>query len=56
MNNQTTFYIVRHGQSESNANKEKGVVLESKPLGSDLTVLGITQAEETAKKLKRYPF
>ena len=57
MNNPTTtFYIVRHGESESNANPFLGAELESSPLGSKLTNLGIEQAENTAKKLNHVAF
>lgn len=51
MNNLTTFYIVRHGQSEGNANHALGVQLENTPLGSSLTPLGIDQAKNTAMLL-----
>lgn len=56
MNNFATLYIVRHGQSESNINKEKGFELESKPGGSNLTEVGVTQAQILPEKLKDIHF
>lgn len=56
MNNLTTFYIVRHGESEGNANHDLGVLLESSPLGSNLTELGIRQVKEIAKKFNSIKF
>jgi broad specificity phosphatase PhoE len=50
MNNQTTLYIVRHGESESNAAAQfNDVKLE---LGSNLTDKGKAQAQNLANKLK----
>lgn len=56
MNNVCTFYIVRHGQSEDNANEIKGKVMGQDPLGSDLTKLGIIQAGKVAVELKDVHF
>lgn len=56
MNNETTFYIVRHGQSQGNANPDQGVILEQQELGSDLTERGILQARETAIRLEDIAF
>ena len=51
MNNLTTFYVVRHGESEGNANHTLGVQLENTPFGSSLTTIGVEQAENTARLL-----
>jgi probable phosphoglycerate mutase len=54
MNNQTTFYIVRHGESESNAS---GHISEIKlEFGSNLTEKGKAQAQNLANKLKYINF
>jgi broad specificity phosphatase PhoE len=54
MNNQTTFYIVRHGESESNV---LGHINEIKlEFGSNLTEKGKAQAQNLANKLKYINF
>jgi broad specificity phosphatase PhoE len=47
----TTFYIVRHGESEANTLEMKGHVPDARPVDSNLTKLGIQQAEAAAKML-----
>lgn len=51
----TTFYIVRHGESEGNASFKQGVYLEKTQYGSDLTEVGKKQSQEVAIKLKDLP-
>lgn len=55
-NTSTTFYIVRHGQSQSNAQPLLGPQLEAHSKGSALTELGIQQASITARKLHHVQF
>lgn len=57
MNNPTTFYIIRHGESEGNASFEKSQVMEPKiPGGSSLTEKGRAQATQAAEKLRDVHF
>lgn len=51
MNNLTTFYLVRHGQTEWN---EKGIVQGQ--LDSPLTKKGVKQAKDLGEKLKGIDF
>lgn len=51
MSNKTVIYLVRHGQTEWNAKK---IIQGQKD--SPLTDLGITQAKELAKQLKKIKF
>ena len=56
MNNMTTFYLVRHGESEGNVAYKDGFILESHELGSDLTQLGVKQCEDLEEKLEDVHF
>lgn len=57
MNNVTTFYIVRHGQSEGNAGFDAGIKKENvSEFGTPLTELGRKQAKAAAEKLKKIHF
>ncbi len=49
--NLTTFYIVRHGETEWNVS---GIIQGQ--LDSQLTVRGLQQAQETAQELREIPF
>ena len=51
MNNQCTFYIVRHGQTEWN---QKGLLQGQSQ--TDLTEVGVEQAKSTAKELEKISF
>jgi broad specificity phosphatase PhoE len=55
-NTMTTFYIVRHGQSEGNANFESGKTTIRTDLGTELTELGKQQASLIAKRFKNHHF
>ncbi len=53
----TTLYLIRHAQSEGNAHYERGLGrLPPTELGSDLTSLGLAQAQELAQELQSVPF
>ncbi len=59
MNNLTTLYIVRHGESEVNARLAKGDVIQTgdyAELGPPLTENGRIQARSAASKLKHVRF
>ncbi|HEX7042910.1 MAG TPA: histidine phosphatase family protein [Patescibacteria group bacterium] len=59
MNNPTTFYIVRHGESEANVGFRDGTIKTysgSLAHGTDLTEKGISQAKERAKDLQNIKF
>jgi broad specificity phosphatase PhoE len=54
----TTIYLVRHGESESNANKGKHYTFYEQwgELGAPLSEAGKQQASERAQRLKHIPF
>src|SRR5260370_14804628 len=52
----TTFYLVRHGESQGNANRAIALKHEYTQLGTDLTDQGITQAKELAIQVKSVEF
>lgn len=53
----TTFYLIRHGESKSNAAYAVGTKIVSKDFwGSDLSDLGVEQAKKLASKLSSVHF
>ncbi len=53
----TTLYLIRHAQSQGNASRDQGLGrLPKTELGSDLTELGIQQANELADELQAVEF
>lgn len=53
----TTFYIVRHGESEANAHFDSfRKVMKDRVLGAELTELGIQQAKDLAERFKDIHF
>ncbi len=59
MNNLTTLYIIRHGESELNERLAKGEVMQTgdySEFGPPLTKNGRTQATQIAEKLKNIHF
>jgi broad specificity phosphatase PhoE len=59
MNNKTTIYVVRHGQSEGNLTNDTAVIdalNKYGPLETPLTELGKKQAQEIAAILENIPF
>lgn len=56
-NNQlTTFYLIRHGQSEINANYMTWESIPKEKTDADLTELGVKQAKQVAERLKDIAF
>lgn len=57
MKNSTTFYLIRHGESEGNASFLAGKIDDvTSELGTALTEEGISQAKQLAKSLRNIPF
>lgn len=52
----TTLYIVRHGQSLGNAKADEGSPLVYTELGSELSELGVQQAEKLAEEFRDIHF